>query len=74
MEWREINNGWAVKLAEGVTGSIQLTRKGVRWNLMLGGNCETVVEAQEKLEALVGKLGIELADAADTGAAVISGD
>ena len=58
--WRETQNGWTVSLAEGVSANIQITRNGgVRWNMLLSGAAETIAEAQERLEELASKLGVD---------------
>ena len=54
--WRETQDGWAVSPFDGATANIQVTRKGVRWNLMLTGSVETIAEAQNEIEYLVSKI------------------
>ena len=75
MEWREINNSAGRSSSPKALPAYSANTQGRSLEFdALVEIASTLVEVQEKLEALVGKLGIELADAADTGAAVISGD
>ncbi len=58
--WRETANGWTHRPGPGAVCSIQLMKRGgVAWVLNISGKCETIAEAQELLERLVGKLGLE---------------
>lgn len=55
--WYEIQDGWAIALANGLTANIQVTKKrGVCWNLMATGSTATIAEAVNLLEKLAASL------------------
>ncbi len=57
IEWREVQDGWAINLGNGASALIQVKRKGgVAYVLAVSGACDTVAEAQERLEQLATRL------------------
>jgi hypothetical protein len=59
-QWRSAGDGWFVGFADGVSASIQSTRKGgtVRFDLKISGRSGSVRSAQARIEAMVEVLGV----------------
>jgi len=49
--WIATQDGWAATLAPGIAANVQRGKKAFRWNIMLTGQCASLVEALSRVAA-----------------------